>query len=100
MISASDAWAAIDKFASDHDISLQELATEAGLAPRELLADHRFSDDGQLAWPSLEVIIQLVTKAGVSLREFGVMLDALEASRSAASDSGRRASRGIPGRSL
>lgn len=79
MISVSDLWAAIDAFALRHEISLVDLAVDTGLPPYALLPENRRTKDGQLRWPALETLFQLVMSAGVTLKEFAAMVDLIAA---------------------
>ena len=81
MISVSDLWSAIDEFALHHDISLVDVAVDAGLPPLALTPENRRTKDGQLRWPALEVVLQLVKSAGVSLKDFAVLVDRIGAMR-------------------
>lgn len=83
MISVFDLWAAIDQFACDQGMSLEDLAIAAGIPPSTVLPENRWSRNGQVSWPSLETITLLVAAAGARLPTFGRLVDRMEATRRA-----------------
>jgi hypothetical protein len=78
MITAAEIWAAIDTLAASRDLSLSDLAVRAGLPESALQAESRFSQPGELSWPAFPELLQLVSAAGVTLREFGEVVDDLK----------------------
>ena len=78
---ASDLWSAIDGVASRSGKSLADLAIKAGLPRHSLLPEGRSVSDGQLVWPPMPTITAVIMAAGVSLREFGALVDAAQRRR-------------------
>jgi len=78
MITAAELWAAIDKLAAHRHLSLTDLAELAGLPKSALTTENRFSETGELSWPPLPALLQIVGAAGVTLREFGLVVDDMQ----------------------
>lgn len=79
MITAADLWAAIERLAAEHNLTLADLAKRAGLPETALLSESRFSKDGQIVWPSLPDLLRIVSAVGANLRDFGALVDEGEA---------------------
>lgn len=70
-------WAAIDHVASQAGLSASELAKRAGLDPRKFDVAQRVDRHGTVRWPPLPFILKILPVAGITLTEYGELVDRL-----------------------
>ena len=65
-----DVWNAIEKFATEHNLSCSGLAKTSGLDPTTFNKSKRWSKEGQPRWPSTNSISKILASTGASLEDF------------------------------
>lgn len=70
MLSHARIWAAIDRLAADHGLSVSALARRGGLDPTTFNRSKRFGPDGRPRWPSTESIAKILAATGAPLERF------------------------------
>jgi phage repressor protein C with HTH and peptisase S24 domain len=73
----SELWSAIDALAARVEMSPSALAKAAGLDPTSFNRSKRLAtdDSARLRWPSTESLSKVLAATGVSLSEFGAMVE-------------------------
>ncbi|MGD9738565.1 MAG: S24 family peptidase [Bauldia sp.] len=70
MLSHARIWAAIDRLAADHELSVSALAKRSGLDPTTFNRSKRFGPDGRPRWPSTESVAKILAATGATLDRF------------------------------
>lgn len=70
MLSHARIWAAIDRLATDHGMSVSGLAKRSGLDPTTFNRSKRFGRDGRPRWPSTESIMKILEATGSTVDRF------------------------------
>lgn len=63
-------WDAIEKFATDKQLSCSGLAKKSGLDATTFNRSKRFSREGQPRWPNMHSIAKILTSTGCEISEF------------------------------
>lgn len=66
----NDVWTAIERFASEHNMSCSRLARQSGLDATTFNRSKRWSKEGQERWPSMHSIAKILTATGSDISEF------------------------------
>ncbi|PSJ60779.1 hypothetical protein C7I85_12110 [Mesorhizobium soli] len=77
--SHASVWAAIDRIASDYDLTASGLAIELGMHPTAFNKSKRTGPGGRLRWPSSETIARILARVGMTFSEFGALVDEVAA---------------------
>ena len=67
-------WAAIERFASDHNMSCSGLAKFGGLDPTTFNRSKRWSRYGQERWPSMQSIAKILSATNADIDELAKYL--------------------------
>jgi phage repressor protein C with HTH and peptisase S24 domain len=70
VLSHARIWAAIDRLAASHDLSVSALARRAGLDPTTFNRSKRIAGDGRPRWPSTESIAKILSATGADIGWF------------------------------
>ncbi len=70
----SDIWAAIDKLASEHNMTCSGLARCSGLDSTTFNKSKRWTKEGKPRWPSTQSLAKILASTGSNIEEFAKFL--------------------------